>query len=204
MSGPRPHRCPAGRRDPAPPGSGNAGLDLLDALGHLGDGEVLVAIVDGLELGAVDGNDRPGEQVELPAQHDKLRTRRTDGRSIVAAKVGNGLEVRHQATGQPHQLEVALGLAFQPPARLNAVEIAVDVDLEQGGGMVRWAARHLRHDAGKAQGREVELVDEDINNPNRIVFGHIVVQAVRKQGRLPTILTLNETLHRDLRRPRSA
>ena len=60
--------------------------------------------------------------------------------------------------------------------------------------MIRWAARHLRHDAGKAQGRKVQLVDEDVNNPNRIVFGHIVVQAIRKQGRLPTVLTLNETL----------
>ena len=70
--------------------------------------------------------------------------------------------------------------------------------------MVRWAACHLRHDAGKAQGREVQLVDECLNNPNRIVFGHKVIQAVWKQGRLPTVLTLNETLHRDLRRPRSA
>ena len=41
--------------------TGDAGLHLLDALGHLGDGEVLVTVVDGLELGAVEGHHRPSE-----------------------------------------------------------------------------------------------------------------------------------------------
>jgi hypothetical protein len=80
----------------------------------------------------------------------------------------------------------------------------VKVDLEQGGGMVRWAARHLRHDARKSQGCEVQFVDERLNNPNRIVFGHIIVQAIGKQCRLSAVLALNETLHPDLRRTRSA
>jgi hypothetical protein len=31
------------------------------------------------------------------------------------------------AAGQPHQLDVALGFSFQPSARLNAAEIAVDI-----------------------------------------------------------------------------
>src|SRR4051794_14747318 len=73
--------------------AGNTGLDLLDALGHLDDGEVIIAIVDRLELGAVEDHHRSGEQVELSAQHHELRTSRSDGRSVVAAEVGNGLEV---------------------------------------------------------------------------------------------------------------
>ena len=178
----------------------DAGLDLLDALGDLGDREVLVAVVDGLELAAVDGDDRPGEQVELAAQHDELRAGRADRRSIVAAEVGDGLEVRHQAAGQPHQLEVALGLPFQPPARLDAIEIAVEIDLQQRRGMIGRPPCHLRHNAGKAQGREVQFVDESLDDANRIVLRHIVVQAIRKQCRLPPVLTLNETLHPDPRR----
>ncbi len=78
----------------------------------------------------------------------ELRTSRTDGRSIVAAEVGDGLEVRHQAAGQPHQLEVALGLSFEPAAGGDAVEVAVDVDLEQGGKMIGGPARRLRQSRG--------------------------------------------------------
>jgi hypothetical protein len=47
--------------------------------------------------------------------------------------------------------------------------------------------------------REVQLVDEPINNPNRIVFGHIVIQALRKQGGLLAVVPFNETLHPALR-----
>src|ERR1700684_2052728 len=57
----------------------------------------------------VDRNNRPREKVELAAQHDELRAGRADRRPAVAAEVGARLEVRHQAAGQPHQLDVALG-----------------------------------------------------------------------------------------------
>src|SRR5580692_4912138 len=109
---------------------------LLNALGDLGHCEVLVAIVDRLELAPVDRNDSPREKVELTAQHDELRARRADRRPAVAAEVGDRLEVRHQSAGQPHQLDVALGLPFEPPARLDAIEIAVEVDLQKRRRMI--------------------------------------------------------------------
>ena len=44
--------------------------------------------------------------------------------------------IRHQTPGQPHQLDVALGFSFKTPARWNAVQIALDVNLQQDRGMV--------------------------------------------------------------------
>src|SRR3990167_654025 len=47
----------------------NALLDLLLALVDLAGGEVAVPRVDSLELAAIDGHQRPAEQLELSAQH---------------------------------------------------------------------------------------------------------------------------------------
>ena len=144
----------------------DAGLHLLNALGDLCHCEVLVAIVDCLELAPVDRNDSPREKIELTAQHDELRTGRADCRPAVAAEVGDRLEVRRQSAGQPHQLDVALGLPFEPPARLDAIEIAVEIDLQQRRGMIGGAARRLRLDALKPQRPQIQLVDEDVDHPH--------------------------------------
>jgi hypothetical protein len=93
----------------------DTGVDLLHPLGDLGDREVLVAIVDRLELAAVDGDDGLGEQVQATAQRDELAACRRDRWTIGAAEIRNGLEVRRQPAGQPNQLEIASGLALQPP-----------------------------------------------------------------------------------------
>src|SRR3974390_2262058 len=111
--------------------------------------EILVAVVDGLELTSVDGHDGAREQVELPAEHQEPCAGRADRRPVVAAEVGDGLEVRHQAASQPHQLDIALGLPLKPPARLDAVEIAVNVKLEQIARRIARASRRLRVDSRK-------------------------------------------------------
>ena len=51
-----------------------------------------------------------GEQFKTAAQHHELAANPADGLSIVLAEVGYCLEVRHQAAGQPNQLDVALAL----------------------------------------------------------------------------------------------
>ena len=52
-----------------------------------------------------------------------------DGLAVVFSEASDGLEVGHQPPGQPHQLDFALEFSFQASARLDAVEIAVNVDL---------------------------------------------------------------------------
>ena len=114
-------------------------------------GEVLVAGVHRLELAAVDSGHRMGEQIQLPAQRDELAARRPDRRAVVLPEVGDGLEVRRQAPGQPHQLDVALRLPLQPPARGDLVDVAVDVDLQQHRRVVGRPARRLRKRTIKPQ-----------------------------------------------------
>jgi hypothetical protein len=126
-------QCPQITRD--------AGIDLLHPPGDLGHGVIHVAVVHRFELAAVNRNHRSGEQAQLAAQHHKLGTHRPDRCTVILAEVGDRLEVRHQPPGQPHQLDIALRFAFQSPARLKAVEVAVEVDLQQRRGMVGRPAR---------------------------------------------------------------
>jgi len=142
---------------------------------HLGSSEVLVAIVHRLELTAIDGHDRLREQIQSAAQHDKLATYVADRWAVVLAEVGNGLEVRHQTSSQPHELDVALRLALQTAARLNAIEITVDVNLQQRRGVVRRTARCRPIDAFKSERRKIELVNKDLHYTDRVVLGDVVI-----------------------------
>jgi len=131
-----PVQCPQVTRD--------AGLDLFHPSGDLGHRIVLVAVVHRLELAAVDRNNGTSEEFEPTAQPDELGAHRPDRHAIVLAEIGNRLEVGCQPPGQPHQLDISLRFAFQPPARLNAVEVAVEIDLQQRRGTVGRPACHRR------------------------------------------------------------
>ncbi len=73
-----------------------------------------------------------------------MAAHRLDGLAIVAAEVGDGLEVGRKLAGQPHQLDVAARLALQPPARLHLVEIAVEIELQQRRRMIARPPRRRR------------------------------------------------------------
>ena len=127
------------------------------------------------------GHDRLGKQLQVPAQLHEAAADVADALAVVVAEVGNGLEVRRQSTGQPHQLDVALRLALQTPAGRDAVQVAVDVDLEQHRRVVRRPPRRRRISAGKAQLLQIELFDEGVDRADRIVFGDVVVQTLGQQ-----------------------
>src|SRR5206468_10788627 len=127
---------------------------------------VLVAIVHRFEFAAVDRNNGTGEEFEPTAKLDKLTTYRLDRRAIVLAEVGNRLEVRGEPPGQPHQLDITPRFPFQPPARLEAVEVAVEVNLQQRRGMIGRPARRRRRHPRKSQGGQLQFVDEDLDYPN--------------------------------------
>jgi hypothetical protein len=62
---------------------------------HLRPCEVLVAIVDGFGLAAIDRHSRRCEKTHLPANLNKARTHFAQRSSIVLAEVSNGLVVGH-------------------------------------------------------------------------------------------------------------
>ena len=70
----------------------------------------------------------------------------------------------------------ASGLAIRAAARLNAVEIAIDIKLQQHRRMIRRTTRQFGSDPpGPAPGK-LKLVDKDIDRPNRVALANPVFQ----------------------------
>ena len=92
---------------------------------------------------------------------------------MFASKVGDGLDIRCELARQPHQLDVAARLALQASARLNLIQIAVDVKREQHRRMIAWPTR--RSGAGKPQRRQIQFVDD----AHGAVFVNVIVHAGR-------------------------
>ena len=84
-------------------------------------GEIAIAAVHRLEFAAVDSDDRIRKKVKLLAQNDELTAYIADRFTVVFSEVGDGLAVRFQTPGQPHQFDVPLRFALQAPARLNKI-----------------------------------------------------------------------------------
>jgi integrase len=76
-----------------------------------------------LELAAIDGDARRREKTHLTAEFDEARTYPAQRQAIVFAEVRDRLMIRCQSTQQPHNLDIASGFSFEPPARLHPVQI---------------------------------------------------------------------------------
>jgi len=144
---------------------------------------------------AVDGHDAVGEQLEPTAQQDELLAHLADRIAVVAAEVGNRLEVGRQACGQPDQLQVALRLGLQPSAGLHAIEVAVDVYLEQRCWVVGRSTRRSRVGSIEAQLPQIEFVHEYVNDSNRAVLMDPVVQLLWEQSALRSSLPFDVSPH---------
>ena len=66
--------------------------------------------------------------------------------------------------------------------------------------MVGRTTRFSRIDTLEPERSEIEFIDENVNHPNRVFFGDVIIQALRQQRDLRPGLTLNEPLHDRLRR----
>src|SRR5258708_4802160 len=92
----------------------------------------------------------------------------------------------------------ASGLALEPPARLDPVQIAVNIELQEDRRMIRGSPCRLRIDPAEIERTEIKRVDKHVNHTNRVVLIDPIIQAFGKQRRLPAIHPLDEALHRDL------
>ena len=156
--------------------------------------EVLVAVVHGFELGAVDGDACLRQQPHLPAQLDKPHAHLLDGRSIVFPEIGDDLVVGRKPTEQPDHLEIAARLTLEAAARGDAIEIAVDVEPEQNRGMIARPTRRLGHDL-EPQFGEIEMRHERLDRAHRIALADVVVEALGQQRELRAIRFFDEPLH---------
>lgn len=75
-----------------------------------------MAAVDGLELVAIDGHDRPRAKAQLAAQFHKLSAPLSDRRAVILPEVGDRLVIGRKTPRQLYQLDIAPRLALQMPA----------------------------------------------------------------------------------------
>lgn len=142
---------------------------------------VLVTRVHRLEAAAIDRHHAARQQANLPADRNERRVARSQRLSVIPPEVSDRLEVRRQLAKKPHQFGVALRLPLQPPARLHLVQVAVEVQLQQLARVIARPPRRGRPYPAKTQRRQVQLIDEDIDHPDRVVLRHVVFKMLRKQ-----------------------
>ena len=148
--------------------------DVITALGRFSN------LLDRLEFAAINGDAGLSEQAHHAAQRNETRAHLADGRAIVLAEVGNRLVIWSQTPRQPHHLDVAPSLTLKPAARLDPIEIAVNVELQHDRRMIRRSTGHLGLDAVEPKLGKIEFVHKDLNYPNRIVLADPVSQAFGK------------------------
>lgn len=170
-------------------------LQMRQAAGDLRQREVPIAIVDRLELAAVHRHAGALQHADPAAKLHKLGADSLYGLPVVAPEIGDGLVVGHQASGQPHQFDVASRLPLQPAAGRDPVEIAVDEQLEQDRGVIPWPACRRRSMTMEAEGREIEFIDEEINDADQVILADPVLQTLGEERGLIPMHSLDETRH---------
>ena len=131
----------------------------------------LIARIDRLEFGTINGDARHAQQIKLAAQRHEGTADLTNGLAVVLAEIRNGLEVRRQLAGQPDQLDITLAFTLKPSARRNAIEIAINIYLEQCRRMVAGPPFFQRLNPTKAKLIKIKTFNERVNRTNRIVLG---------------------------------
>jgi hypothetical protein len=85
---------------------------------------------------------------------------------------------------QPDDLEVAMAFGFQPAARPNAVEVSINVRLQQVPRRIARSARRLRLDPRKARLDEIKASDKGVDEPDRVVGSDVIVDGFRLKEKL--------------------
>ena len=69
--------------------------------------------------------------------------------------------------------------------------------------MISRPTSSFRHDANKSKLAEIQRINESINSTNRVGLVDVIIQALRKQRRLLSVLALDKSFH-DMPRIRCA
>jgi hypothetical protein len=170
-------------------------LQLGPAPCHLRAREVPIPVVHSFELAAVDDNARLRQQAHPAAQLDELCAHLAQRRTVVLPEVGDRLVVGCKAPQQPQKLQIAPGLALEPAARLYAVEIAVDVELQENRGVEGRPAGSCRLNTVEPEVGEIERIDKGVYCANRVLLVDPIVQALGQKCRLASISSIDEPLH---------
>jgi hypothetical protein len=171
----------------------DAGFHLLHPPPDRGRCEIAAARVHRAKTATIYCYGPACDEAKIAAQQYEPPTRRSNSIAMITPEISNGLEIRRQLACQPHQLEVTASLAFQPSARLNLVQIAVNVELEQCRRMV--ARTSCRRCIGETERGQFQLFNKHINDADRAVLSNIIVHAGWQKKLLPPVTSLDKTTH---------
>ena len=165
-------------------------VDLLEKLLALVRGEVALSGVDRFALAAVDGDEFNQAEVQLLAQPCALPADLPQGCQGVLPEVRNRLVSRSPLLQPPQQLDIPGGLLCQATTRTETGERAVYVELQQISRVIGRPSRSRGGGPRKAERRSVEAVDKGIDETDRMLFSHVVVQARWEQALFVSVRTL--------------
>jgi hypothetical protein len=77
-----------------------------------------------------------------------------------------------------------MAFGFQPPARPHAVQIAIDVELQQIARRVAGPACLLRRDAGEPRCRQIEPINEGVDEAHGIFRIDVIVDRLGQKKQL--------------------
>jgi hypothetical protein len=115
-------------------------------------------------------------------------------KSAIVLKLGASCQV----TGQPDQLKVASRLGLKAAAGLRPVQLAVDVDVEQGRRGVPWPACGGQIGAPKDQLAQVQFVDEDSDDEDGAGCMDPVIEPLWEENALRSVLAFDVSPHPSL------
>jgi hypothetical protein len=170
----------------------DARLHALEQALQFGQTEVARLGVDRLEDAPVDGHQLGAKELQLPAHQVELAQHLLEDLTVGAPELTDGLVVGLQALEQPDDLQVAVGQALQFTAGAHPVEVTIKVELEQIGGRVARAACHcwLKRQAHLPQ---IQLIDKSVDEAHRVVFSHVILDALRQHPCLTAVLSAEIT-----------
>ena len=100
--------------------------------------------------------------------------------------------------GQPDQLNITLALTLKASARRNAIEIAINVYLEQRCRTIAGTSFFQRRNPTKAKLAKIKTFNESVNRTNQIVLGHVIVKHGREKCALAPVNPFHKAGHPSL------
>lgn len=121
------------------------------------------------------------EQSRFPADQHEGTTRSDNRGPIVAAEIGDRLEVGGEPAHQPHGLHVAPAFPLQPTRRTHFGEVAVDVKLQKITRIVTGPPGRCPNCPPKTQSNQVQPIGKSIDHPQRSIRRNLILNTIRKQ-----------------------
>jgi hypothetical protein len=135
-----------------------------------------------MEKRAVDRHQFPANEIKLAGQKHKGAVRCLERSPVLLPERRDGAVAGRKPPQKPDQLQIPPRLAFQTARGANLVEVAVQIELQQVGRIVRRLA-NLHATLGMLESKlcQIERINIDIDRSHRIVGSDVIFHPCRKK-----------------------